>query len=64
MSESLSSSFKKSNSERIGIAIVDLLVKRIALKKIRIFRLFFPAFPPFYAQEQIAPVALCSVALF
>ena len=52
MSESLSSLFKKCNSEPIGIAIVDSLVKRIALKKIRIFRLFFPAFPLFMPKSK------------
>ena len=37
--------------------------KRFA-QKIHIFHMFLTVFPPFYAQERIAPIALCSFALF
>ena len=61
MSELLSLLFKKEQPEWFACDLSKSLLKS---RKKFLFLYVFHCFPPFYAQEWIAPIALCSIPLF
>ena len=65
MTESLSSLFKKSDmSDLLMIRANSLQKTSNTLEKFEFFSYVLNRFPPFYAQEQIPPIALRSSTFF